>query len=148
MSRNNFGEGLVKTMKKILLTHPNLIDIVDKVQEKCSPTIITGSTDFKEVLALVQAKQVERLSIVFEVTGIQTLDLIKRVYAIDPLLPILAWDCSGLNFEDLGDNPEVLEDHIFFINSSEFKKDPFFECFDKFFSGLLIPYDFQELETI
>jgi hypothetical protein len=129
----------------ILLTHPNLISIVDKIQERCSMEI-TGSTDFKEVLALVQAKQVEKLGIVFEAKGIQTLDLIKKVYTMDPILPVLAWDCSGLYFEGLSDYPELLEDHIFFIKSSEFKEDSFFECFDKFFSGNLTAFDITEFE--
>jgi hypothetical protein len=97
---------------KILLTHPNLIGIVDRVQEKCSAPII-GSSNYQEVLNT---------------------------------LPILAWDCVGLHFDELGDYQELLEDHIFYINSKDLKGDPFFEMFDKFYCGTLIPFNFLELE--
>jgi hypothetical protein len=130
---------------KILLTHPNLIGIVDRVQEKCSAPII-GSSNYQEVLNKIAQGEVEKLGIVFEVTGIDSLELIKKVYALDPTLPILAWDCVGLHFDELGDYQELLEDHIFYINSKDLKGDPFFEMFDKFYCGTLIPFNFLELE--
>ena len=129
---------------KILLTHPNLINIVNKIQENCSTTI-TGSTNFEEVLAMAKAGEIEKIGIVFEITRINTLDFIKQIYKINPSIPILAWDCT-LHFEELEEHPELLEDHIFFIDSARLKTDSFFECFDKFFSKTLTEFDFTELE--
>ena len=130
-------------MKKILLTHPDLIGIVDRIQEKSS-SIIVGSLNYKEVIAMAEVGCIEKLGIVFEAKGISTLDFIKKIYTIDPVLPVLAWDCSPLYFDELGDYPELLEDHIFYINSKELKGDFFFEIFDKFFSENLTSFDFIE----
>jgi hypothetical protein len=136
--------------KKILLTHPNLIEIVDRIQERCSVPII-GSSNYHEVITLTRAGEVEKLGIVFEARGkekedsINTLDLIKKLYAIDSTLPILAWDCSTLHFDEVGDYPEILKDHIFYIKSSKLKDDPFFEVFEKFFAETLTPFDITVL---
>jgi hypothetical protein len=134
-------------MEKILLTHPNLINVVDEMQDRCSARI-SGSTDYKRVLAKARAGEIEKLGIVFEIKGIGALDLVKQIYTINPVLPILAWDCS-MHFENIGDYPELLEDHIFFIDSMKLKQDPFFEVFDKFFSEeTLTEFDFTISERV
>ena len=129
----------------ILLTHPKLSDIVGKVQERCLVPII-GSTIYKEVLIKVVKGEVEKLGIVFDVVGINVLKLIKLVHEVEPRLPILAWDCPPLSFDEIVDYPELLEEHIFFIDSRYLEGDPFFECFNKFFSGTLTSFDFTEFE--
>ena len=129
----------------ILLTHPKLSGITGKIQERC-PVPITGSTSYKDVLIRVIKGDVEKLGIVFDVVGIDILRLISLAHEVEPELPILAWDCPPPSFDKIVDYPELLEDHIFFIDSRYLEGDPFFECFNKFYCGTLTPFDFVELE--
>jgi hypothetical protein len=126
----------------ILFSHPNFIGIVEKINETCP--FVVACSDYKEVLDLVEKKEIERLCILLDHTEINTLDLIKKVYAIDKTLPILALDCN-FSFEQIADYPELLEDNIFCINSSELIDEAVPEVFNDFFERTLTSKEIEIL---
>lgn len=132
-------------MKNILFTHPNFLGIVEKIQERFTSPVISATSDYKKVLEMVEKGEVEKLGIVLDHTEISTLDLIQKVYKIDNSIPILVFDCN-IDFKDVADYPELLEDNIFCLDSLELKEDSFFDVFEKFFSETLTIFDVEILE--